>query len=220
MPFLPRSLGRVSEPVEANNATHRPVIPLYARYADPVPRPRSEKARHAVLEAMLRALAADGYASVTIEGLAAEAGVSKQTIYRWWPSKAAILGEALLEGSLPGFELPMTSDLRADLRAVLSAQNPDAVALARALIEVTATDVELGLKLNARLATPIREWTALRLAQAVDAGDVRADVDAAVVADQLIAIGSYSALVGGSTNAGKVDGMVEVMLRGIRAWPD
>ncbi len=164
---------------------------------------------------MLRALAADGYAAVTIEGLAAEAGVSKQTIYRWWPSKAAILGEALLEGSLPGFELPMTSDLRADLRAVLSARNPDAVALARALIEVTATDVELGLKLNARLAAPIREWTAVRLAQAVDAGDVRADVDAAVVADQLIAIGSYSALVGGSTDAGKVDGMVEVMLRGI-----
>ncbi|MGQ7312856.1 TetR/AcrR family transcriptional regulator [Microbacterium arabinogalactanolyticum] len=180
-----------------------------------MPRPRSEKARHAVLEAMLRALAADGYAAVTIEGLAAEAGVSKQTIYRWWPSKAAILGEALLEGSLPGFELPMTSDLRADLRAVLSARNPDAVALARALIEVTATDVELGLKLNARLAAPIREWTAVRLAQAVDAGDVRADVDAAVVADQLIAIGSYSALVGGSTDAGKVDGMVEVMLRGI-----
>ncbi|HWU29911.1 MAG TPA: TetR/AcrR family transcriptional regulator [Microbacterium sp.] len=180
-----------------------------------MPRPRSEKARHAVLEAMLRALAADGYAAVTIEGLAAEAGVSKQTIYRWWPSKAAILGEALLEGSLPGFELPMTSDLRADLRAVLSAQNPDTVAIARALIEVTATDAELGLKLNARLAAPIREWTAVRLAQAVDAGDVRPDVDAAVVADQLIAIGSYSALVGGPTEAGKADGIVDVMLRGI-----
>lgn len=166
---------------------------------------------------MLRALAADGYAGVTIEGLAAEAGVSKQTIYRWWPSKAAILGEALLEGELPAFELPVTDDLRADLRVVLSEQSPDAIELARALIEVTATDAELGLKLNARLAAPLREWTALRLAQAVDAGDVRADVDAAVVADQLIAIGSYSALVGGPTDAGKVDGMVDVILRGIGA---
>ena len=166
---------------------------------------------------MLRALAADGYAAVTIGGLAAEAGVSKQTIYRWWPSKAAILGEALLEGELPAFELPVTDDLRADLRAVLSAQSPDAVAIARALIEVTATDAELGLKLNARLAAPIREWTAVRLARAVDAGDVRPDVDAAVVADQLIAIGSYSALVGGPMDAGKVDGMVDVILRGIGA---
>jgi AcrR family transcriptional regulator len=164
---------------------------------------------------MLRALAADGYAAVTIEGLAAEAGVSKQTIYRWWPSKAAILGEALLEGELPAFDLPVTDDLRADLRAVLSAQNPDTVAIARALIEVTATDAELGLKLNARLAAPIREWTALRLAEAVDAGGVRPDVDAAVVADQLIAIGSYSALVGGPMDAGKIGGAVDVILRGI-----
>ena len=72
---------------------------------------------------MLRALAADGYAAVTIEGLAAEAGVSKQTIYRWWPSKAAILGEALLEGSLPGgdVEVPFTDDLAADLRAWFTA---------------------------------------------------------------------------------------------------
>ncbi|UJP09395.1 TetR/AcrR family transcriptional regulator [Microbacterium sp. KUDC0406] len=142
-------------------------------------RPRSEKARQSVLAAMRRALTESGYSDITIEGLALEAGVSKQTIYRWWPSKAAILGEALLEGEMLAFDLPVTSDLRADLRAVLSAQSPDAVSLARALIEVTATDVELGLKLNARLAAPLREWTLMRLAQAVDAGDVRADVDAA-----------------------------------------
>ncbi|MVQ41433.1 TetR family transcriptional regulator [Microbacterium sp. MAH-37] len=164
---------------------------------------------------MRRAVIESSYADVTIEGLAAEAGVAKQTIYRWWPSKAAILGEALLEGSLPEFELPSTADLRADLRAVLSAQSPDAVALARALIEVTATDPELGLKLNARLAAPLREWTALRLARAADAGEVRADVDAAALADQLIAIGSYSALVGGPTDAARVEGMVDVVLRGI-----
>jgi AcrR family transcriptional regulator len=181
-----------------------------------VARPRSEKARQSVLAAMRRALTS-GYADVTIEGLALEAEVSKQTIYRWWPSKAAILGEALLEGELPAFDLPVTDDLRADLRAVLSAQSPDAVALARALIEVTATDAELGLKLNARLAAPLREWAALRLAQAVDAGDVRAGVDAGVVADQLIAIGSYSALVAGPMDAGKVDGTVDVILRGIGA---
>lgn len=50
---------------------------------------------------MRAAVTAGGYEAVTIEGLAADAEVSKQTIYRWWPSKAAILGEALLEGSFP-----------------------------------------------------------------------------------------------------------------------
>ena len=68
---------------------------------------------------MRRALPEEGYLAVTIEGLAAEADVSKQTIYRWWSSKAAILGEALLEGSLPGSDdaFPSTGDLGANIRA-------------------------------------------------------------------------------------------------------
>ncbi len=77
---------------------------------------------------------------MTIEGLAESAEVSKQTIYRWWPSKAAILGEALLEGTLPGADVsvPMTADLGADLRALVPAMSaawrgPRGVALARAV---------------------------------------------------------------------------------------
>lgn len=164
---------------------------------------------------MRGALLTDGYSAVSIEGLAAEAGVAKQTIYRWWPSKAAILGEALLDGSLPGFDLPMTDDLRADLRSVLSSHGDEATALARALIAVTATDPEVGQKLNARLAAPLREWTVARLAAAMEAGEVRADVDAAVVADQLIALGSYAALVGGPMEAERVDAVVDLIVRGI-----
>jgi len=171
---------------------------------------------------MRAALAADGYASVTIEGLAAEAEVSKQTIYRWWPSKAAILGEALLEGELPGADisLPMTSDLATDLRAWFAMQSRgsgETVALARALIAVTATDPELGASLNERLAAPIRAWTTERIARGVEAGDVRADVDAGVVAEQLIAFGSYAALLGRRVETEQVEGIVELLLRGIRA---
>ena len=189
-----------------------------------VPRPRSEKARRSVLEAMRRALAADGYEAVTIEGLAESAEVSKQTIYRWWPSKAAILGEALLEGSLPGAEVsvPMTDDLGADLRAWFSAMSAglaraEGVVLARALIEVTAADPELGLVLNERLAAPIREWVAERVSRGRAAGDVRADVDAAAIADQFIAMASYSALIGQPLSAERVEETVVRLLRGIAA---
>jgi len=169
---------------------------------------------------MRAALAADGYASVTIEGLAAEAQVSKQTIYRWWPSKAAILGEALLEGELPGADisLPMTSDLAADLRAWFAMQScGSGETVARALIAVTATDPELGASLNERLAAPIRAWTTERIARGVEDGDVRADVDAGVVAEQLIAFGSYAVLLGRRVETEQVEGIVEVLLRGIRA---
>jgi AcrR family transcriptional regulator len=210
--------------LESHYATVRLLIPVYARYPDSVPRPRSEKARQSVLASMRRALTAEGYAAVTIEGLAAEAGVAKQTIYRWWPSKAAILGEALLEGELPGgdVEVPMTADLAADLRAwfsTLSDQqgDPANVELARALIAVTATDAELGAALNERLAAPIRDWVTTRLRQAVADGDSRADVDADAVADQFIAIASYAALLGRPSSEDRVDAMVELVLRGISA---
>ncbi|MCK8476022.1 TetR/AcrR family transcriptional regulator [Microbacterium aurugineum] len=189
-----------------------------------MPRPRSEEARQSVLEAMRRALAAHGYEAVTIEGLAEAAEVSKQTIYRWWPSKAAILGEALLEGGLPGAEVsvPVTADLGADLRAWFSAMSaaladPEGVAVARALIVVTASDPELGLALNEKLAAPIREWVAGRVARAVEAGDVRADVDAAAIADQFVAMASYAALLGRPLSDERVDATVAVLLRGITA---
>ncbi|MFF3026241.1 TetR/AcrR family transcriptional regulator [Microbacterium sp. NPDC057944] len=187
-----------------------------------MPRPRSESARQAVLEAMRAALSSSGYEAVTIEGLAEVAGVSKQTIYRWWPSKAAILGEALLEGELPGADVavPMTADLGADLRAWFSAMSAgladaDGVAVARALIAVTASDPGLGLELNEKLAAPIREWVTSRLSLAVAAGDVRADVDAAAVADQFIAMASYAALLGRPLGDARVDATVAVLLRGI-----
>jgi len=185
-----------------------------------MPRPRSEKARQSVLQAMRTAVSSDGYESVTIEGLAAEAGVSKQTIYRWWSSKAAILGEALLEGSLPSAALPVTSDLAADLRAWFaesSAQGDGgaSVEVARALIAVTATDPEVGAALNARLAGPIIEQIVTRLTAAQAAGDVRADVDAAAIADQFIAMSSYAALLGRPLDEARVDAVVDVLLRGI-----
>lgn len=189
-----------------------------------VPRPRSEKARQSVLDAMRAALSNHGYEAVTIEGLADAAGVSKQTIYRWWPSKSAILGEALLEGGFPAADVtvPFTGDLAADLRAWFSAMSTsladaDGVAIARALIVVTASDPELGLALNEKLAAPIREWVAARVALAVSAGDVRADVDAAAIADQFVAMASYAALLGRPLDAARVDATVGVLLRGIAA---
>lgn len=189
-----------------------------------VPRPRSEKARQSVLDAMRAALYDGRYEAVTIEGLADAAGVSKQTIYRWWGSKQAVLGEALLEGSVPGADVavPFTDDLGADLRAWFSAMSvslgdAEGVAVARALIAVTAADAELGLALNERLAAPIREWVSSRLAAAVEAGEVRADSNAGVIADQFVAMSSYAALLGRPLSAEQVDATVRVLLRGIAA---
>ncbi|WP_241488006.1 TetR/AcrR family transcriptional regulator [Leucobacter japonicus] len=197
-----------------------------------MPRTRSETARRSVLASTRAALAADGYAALTIEGLAAEAGVSKQTIYRWWPSKAAILAEALLDEAAPDFvhgafgaALPVddsAGDLAEQLATWLrtSAEHlatPEGLGVARALIAVTATDPEVGAALNARLAAPIRDWVGERLAQATAHSAVRDDVDAILLADHLIAMTSYAALTGLPLDTARVRDTVDLVMRGIAA---
>ena len=102
-------------------------------------RPRSEASRQATLVAALGLAADVGYGRLTIEGIAARAGVGKQTIYRWWPSKADILLEA---GAVKAdLHVPVTDhgSYRADLRAFLEASyqmrsHPGLADLLRALM--------------------------------------------------------------------------------------
>src|SRR5688500_17058279 len=62
-------------------------------------RRRSERSHEAIVRATQELLVERGYRQLTIEGVAARAGVGKQTIYRWWPSRAARVLEAYLAGS-------------------------------------------------------------------------------------------------------------------------
>lgn len=75
---------------------------------------RDAGAHQAILAATLDLLDEVGYAATTIEGVAQRAGVGKTTIYRWWPSKGSLVGEALATRLSKGPE-PETGDLRRDL---------------------------------------------------------------------------------------------------------
>lgn len=77
--------------------------------------------KHDILNATLDLLAEKGYEGLTVEGVAERSGVNKTTIYRWWPSKAALLGAALVEARALDFEAPDTGSLRGDLHAVVEA---------------------------------------------------------------------------------------------------
>src|SRR5262245_30385720 len=77
-------------------------------------RPRSETAERAIIEATLDLIAADGLAAVSIEGVAAKAGVGKTTIYRRWPNKDALICDAAASLKAPLPELPGES-VREDL---------------------------------------------------------------------------------------------------------
>src|SRR5512140_1215567 len=84
-------------------------------------RPRSDAARRAVLSAALRLAREQPLAAVSVDALAAAAGVGKQTIYRWWTGKAAVLLDALAD--LAAAEIPERDlgGLEADLSAFLAA---------------------------------------------------------------------------------------------------
>ena len=81
-----------------------------------VGRPRSVESRRAIIQSAMTILQTDGYAALNIEAIAARAGVSKQTIYRWWASAAFIVLEALL-ADMPAQEsvVPDTGTLKGDL---------------------------------------------------------------------------------------------------------
>ncbi|RKQ89209.1 TetR family transcriptional regulator [Mycolicibacterium mucogenicum 261Sha1.1M5] len=116
---------------------------------------RSEAARQAILIAAVELLIERGYDSLTIEGIAACAGVGKQTIYRWWKSKSAILAECLLEGLVfPGkLSVPDTGDVRADLATWLTAigeliEGEHGEGLVRSLIAAATDNADVGRRLR------------------------------------------------------------------------
>jgi len=82
-------------------------------------RPRSERARQAILRAAADLLLDEGTAQVSMDAVAERAGVSKATIYRWWPSKERLALDALLEWAATGSSPRDTGSLRSDLLALV-----------------------------------------------------------------------------------------------------
>jgi AcrR family transcriptional regulator len=129
----------------------------------PNPSRRSERSRQAILHAAIELLHEVGYAGLTIEAIAAEAKVGKQTIYRWWPSKGFVVLDAFLEHG-PTTTVPDTGDLRADLKALLRTTTEDlSNPLYRALITEAQHDEKLAAELTDRLIRPLLAATRERL---------------------------------------------------------
>jgi AcrR family transcriptional regulator len=157
---------------------------------------RSERSRRAILAATRELIVEVGYAKVSIDAIAARAGVGKQTIYRWWPAKGAVVFDSVLELSAdPSGEvaaLPDTGDLEADLRLVMRATvaefaDPAFEAPIRALNTEIANDPELAALYRERLAAPVDEAKKDRLRSAQRAGQLASDADLDLILEVLYA---------------------------------
>ncbi len=149
----------------------------------PPGRPRSAETRQAILDAAVALIGARAYRDVSIDAIASAAKVGKQSIYRWWPSKADLVLEAFTEHSLKRMPPLIASedafsDLEADLVRFFAFMRDDLVAKGvRSLIAEAQLDAEFKRKLYANVHKV--RCTALRriLRHGYTLGQFRQDLD-------------------------------------------
>ena len=163
-------------------------------------RRRNEAVRRAILDAALGLLAdADG-APVTVETIARAAGVGKQTLYRWWPSKGAVLLDALLDRAAQDVPAPDTGSLREDLRALAAAtfetaQRPPSGPALRTLVREAARDPRLA-ELMGTFTESRRAAVRAVLVRGRERGELPADRDVDLLVDQFYGLFWYRFLLG------------------------
>jgi AcrR family transcriptional regulator len=154
---------------------------------------RSETARSAILAATVAQLASAGFDALSIEGIAARAGVGKQTIYRWWRSKHSLVAECVVTGLIPspahppadcGDAVKDISGWIADAVAVID--DPHSRAILRAVVAATIENPDSSASVDDVLG--VTPGLIDRLQAARERGEVAPSLDVQVTAQALIGI--------------------------------
>ncbi|MEU5684600.1 TetR/AcrR family transcriptional regulator [Streptomyces venezuelae] len=201
---------------------------------------RSERSRRAIYDAALALVTEVGYAKLTIEAIAARAGVGKQTIYRWWTSKGAVLLDAFLDLGEQAAraasenagqaelqtEIPNSGDLEADLKYVMRAtvdEFNDAKydAPYRALAAEGLLNPELGAEFVEKLLEPQLQLYVRRVEQARDAGQVAPGIDPRIALELWASpLAQRWMMRSGPLTHAYADTLVEYALYGITPRPE
>ena len=189
--------------------------------ARPPGRPRSGAVDAAILDAALRLLAEAGYSRMTMDAVAAEAGVSKATIYLRYRGKADLATAALvhMRGSeRPGDGVSLRDGLVTLLRQMrANAERVSAMGVIGTCLAEERHTPELLRLVRERTLGPRRERLAALLVGARERGEVAAGADLEAAADMLM--GAYQAryLAGGPIPPGWEERLVDTLLAGLAA---
>jgi AcrR family transcriptional regulator len=153
-------------------------------------RPRSQRARRAVLDAARELVEEGGYASATIEAIAARSGVAKTTVYRSWPNRASLLVDLLVEITDEVAPPPKKAGdplraMRTELRHGAIAANGLVGRLLTSLLGEAQQDPEVRTALLDRLFYPRRESSVGAIVRAQKIAAIRPDVPPFVAVDLL-----------------------------------
>lgn len=150
----------------------------------------ADEVRSDVLRTVGELLLSEGIADLTFERAARLSGVSKTTLYKWWPSRGALALDGYFHAVEGALAFPDTGDIRADLLDQLHAfvrvmtTTPGGRVLAQ-LIGESQTDKDLAVAYRTLYSSERRALAGERLRSAQEQGQIRDDVDVQVVVDQL-----------------------------------
>jgi AcrR family transcriptional regulator len=185
-------------------------------------RPRSEKARNAILDAAAELLLEHGLGAVSMDAVAGRAGVSKATIYRWWPTKETLALDAIYhEWEAVRPRSRRTASLRGDLLSLLRpwvrliGERPYSRVIA-ALIAKAQTDHAFAEQYRAHFLDPRRNHAGEIFQRAIERGEIPADTNVDVALDLLYGPFYHRLLQGtGPLNDRFTRDLVEILVAGL-----
>jgi AcrR family transcriptional regulator len=156
----------------------------------PPGRPRSEASRKSILHSTLKLLRHHGgLAELSIEAIAADANVGKTTVYRWWPTKAALVADAFFAGSEEELQFPNTGSVQRDMslqmRRVIRIFRSERGKVVAALLAGGQSDPELLEAFRERFLWPKRRQAYQTLQRGIDRGELPAGSDLDLILDSL-----------------------------------
>ncbi|MGW8360816.1 TetR/AcrR family transcriptional regulator [Streptomyces wedmorensis] len=182
------------------------------------PRRRGAVRTEALLQVTLDLAAEVGYAGLSIEAIARRAEVGKHTVYRRWPTKAALLLDALQRAWATDLDHRDTGDLRADLREQFlrsssALTEPPIGPVYRAVIAEAQSDPAARATLHERFLRTVETSTLERVTRAQRAGELRADVDLTFAAEVLCGALYYRHLLTPRpVDEAAVDGLLDMFM--------
>jgi AcrR family transcriptional regulator len=187
-----------------------------------VGRPRDERLDEAILKGAVDLVMTSGFRALSMDAIAAKAGVGRMTIYRRWPNKAAIIMDAFVMRVDPGTMFTPASSyqesIRLQMRTMAKAFRGKDGALIRVLLAEAQFDPELANALRERWTMPRRRMAIEYFRQGVRQGVLRADVDPDAMIDLLYAPLYYRLQMGtGPLSDSYVDAIFEHGMKGLEA---
>ena len=181
-------------------------------------RPPDEKARARVLAAAGHLLDEVGYRAMTVDELALRAEVSKKTVYRWWPNKAAIVTDVMIARS-PIYPVPDAGNTRAELHTLFDLTftyiEGGYASAAPFLAEVSQDDPELATKLRNQVVSPRRDIARGVVQRGIARGDLPADIDIDTLLDLWIGLVQFRTITRPApVPSHTVDQLIELAMNG------